>query len=326
MSKLFLLYVLLFTSLLNAQSITGTWIGAYHRDKPGDSRVFFYRLSLKQVSDTLLGLCEALDALADFNGLQPEKEVAVTSKQMVYNYRLDTTNRRSFHLYANAPFENSLNPANPTFLGFNCIIIPADETLTTTGQLIYSNIPSVDGVEADLRVKKISDSVCDLSVYENWIPASFLISAEFHLPKLFSQRSKKEEVIHTTEPVLPMEQRVNEVQAVIQTDSRLAKIDLYDNGEIDNDTVSLFFNGKELIKQKRISLQPLHLEVELDTDTENRLILFAHNMGDFPPNTALLIVTAGNKQHRLTLSESLQKNAVVIMKVQSTAQKQTAYE
>jgi hypothetical protein len=39
--------------------------------------------------------------------------------------------------------------------------------------------------------------------------------------------------------------------------------------------------------------------------------MFADNLGSIPPNTALMIVTDGNKQYQIRLSSNLQKNASV---------------
>ncbi|MBD0286546.1 MAG: hypothetical protein ICV79_14130, partial [Flavisolibacter sp.] len=39
--------------------------------------------------------------------------------------------------------------------------------------------------------------------------------------------------------------------------------------------------------------------------------LVAENLGSIPPNTALLIVTAGTKQYKLSLSSTEQKSAMV---------------
>ena len=39
--------------------------------------------------------------------------------------------------------------------------------------------------------------------------------------------------------------------------------------------------------------------------------MVAENLGDIPPNTALLIITAGNKRYQLYLTSTEKKNAQV---------------
>jgi hypothetical protein len=39
--------------------------------------------------------------------------------------------------------------------------------------------------------------------------------------------------------------------------------------------------------------------------------MFADNLGTIPPNTALMIVTDGDKQHEIRLSSSFEKNATI---------------
>jgi hypothetical protein len=43
----------------------------------------------------------------------------------------------------------------------------------------------------------------------------------------------------------------------------------------------------------------------------NELVLFAENLGSISPNTAVVIVTAGNKRFELYSKADLQQNAVL---------------
>ncbi|MDU0220284.1 hypothetical protein, partial [Escherichia coli] len=56
----------------------------------------------------------------------------------------------------------------------------------------------------------------------------------------------------------------------------------------------------------------IHFNLVLDSARAyNELTMFADNLGSIPPNTALMIVTDGNKQYQIRLSSNLQKNASV---------------
>ena len=108
---------------------------------------------------------------------------------------------------------------------------------------------------------------------------------------------------------------IDEGHVVVNTRSII--LDVYDNGIVDGDTVSIFFNGKLLLSHERLSEKPIEIRIELDQKTSrNELILFAENLGSIPPNTALVIVHAGEKRFELFSKASLEENAMLIIDYQ----------
>lgn len=88
-------------------------------------------------------------------------------------------------------------------------------------------------------------------------------------------------------------------------------LNVYDNGVIDADTVSVFYNGNLVLSHQRLSEKPIILPISLDEKTNiHEIILFAENLGSIPPNTALIVVIAGDKRYELFASASLTENAV----------------
>jgi hypothetical protein len=82
---------------------------------------------------------------------------------------------------------------------------------------------------------------------------------------------------------------------------------------VDGDTVSIFYNGRLLVNKQRLSEKPIVLNIELDEKAAlHEITLFAENLGSIPPNTALVVVTAGDKRYELHASSSLEENAVLI--------------
>src|SRR5579872_6758487 len=66
-------------------------------------------------------------------------------------------------------------------------------------------------------------------------------------------------------------------------------VTLYDNGEIDGDSVSLFLNNELILQHYKLTAQPKLLLLPIDGGLPvNRLLLFAENLGRLPPNTALM--------------------------------------
>jgi len=98
----------------------------------------------------------------------------------------------------------------------------------------------------------------------------------------------------------------------IEVNSDSLQVDFYDNGEVDGDSISVFFNNQLLAFSQKLSTRSIHFNLVLDSSrVYNELTMFADNLGSIPPNTALMIVTDGNKQYQIRLSSNLQKNASV---------------
>ncbi len=98
------------------------------------------------------------------------------------------------------------------------------------------------------------------------------------------------------------------------TTSDSVRVDLYDNGVFDYDTVSVIYNKALVIyKQMLLTNKPIRFYVKLDPDqAKNEMIFFAENLGLTPPNSALMIITDGeNKRTEVNVSSDLQHNAVI---------------
>ena len=90
------------------------------------------------------------------------------------------------------------------------------------------------------------------------------------------------------------------------------RVQLYDNGEIDGDSVSLFLNNDLVLQHYKLTAQPKVLMLPIDKSIPvNRLLLFAENLGRLPPNTALMEVIVHGKTYELFLSTDYKRNASV---------------
>jgi len=107
-------------------------------------------------------------------------------------------------------------------------------------------------------------------------------------------------------------QRENVFQNEIEVTADSLQVDFYDNGEIDGDSISVFFNDQLMGANLKLSTRAIHLNLKLDSTKEfNTLSMFANNLGSIPPNTALMMVYDGKKRYEIRLSSSLDKNAAV---------------
>jgi len=107
-------------------------------------------------------------------------------------------------------------------------------------------------------------------------------------------------------------QRENVVSKEITVSSDSLKVDFFDNGEIDGDSISIFYNNKLIAFNRILSTKAVHFTVALDTTRQvNEITMFADNLGSIPPNTALMVVTDGKKRYEIPMASNLQRNATL---------------
>ena len=114
-----------------------------------------------------------------------------------------------------------------------------------------------------------------------------------------------------------LKNRSNElVKTFIVNDSDVT-VKLYDNGEIDDDTISVYMDKKLVLSAKRLTASPLTLKLKMGEETsEHELVMVAENLGRIPPNTSLMIVESGEQRFTAQITSTEQKNAVVRLKYQ----------
>jgi hypothetical protein len=113
---------------------------------------------------------------------------------------------------------------------------------------------------------------------------------------------------------LKLKNREKELVKNIAVDTNKIRIELYDNAEIDDDTVTVFLNNTLLLYKKRLTDRPLVLDVDVFPNQDYELMMYADNLGRIPPNTSLMIITAGKKRYEMRISSSESKSAVVQFK------------
>lgn len=91
-------------------------------------------------------------------------------------------------------------------------------------------------------------------------------------------------------------------------------LDIFDNGTIDGDSISVYYNGKLLVSNRGLSEKAITVQLLLDEKAaQHEIVLFANNLGSIPPNTATIVVKAGDKRYELHSSASLTENAVLVL-------------
>jgi hypothetical protein len=93
-------------------------------------------------------------------------------------------------------------------------------------------------------------------------------------------------------------------------------LELYDNGYVDGDSVSILLNGKSLVSHLRLTEKAFTKTIHITPGTGDslKLVMFAENLGSIAPNSGLAIIRDGKNMHRITFSGDLRKNAAIILK------------
>ena len=98
----------------------------------------------------------------------------------------------------------------------------------------------------------------------------------------------------------------------IKVDTGTIRLDFYDNAQIDGDSITVLVDKQVVLTHQRLSGKPLTTYVKIDlNNTFHEIEMVAENLGSIPPNTAILIITAGKSRHLLSLSSSEVKSARV---------------
>ena len=303
MRKIFIIAGIFLCLQTQAQNVVGYWYGNANVKNGGSANNYLFELILKQTQ---------------------------TSVQGVINYYFRNT-FRSFKL------NGSFNPSTRQLTIYN---IP----VTYFGSTSSMEVDCAMDLKATLRVAKAGSNLAGAFVgkgnYKNTCPEIFF---DFKLNKEASNQDSIFQALRQfketyqvwspsasdtlvaaniiNRPVInyvvsnQYKERQNEIADEITVESDSINVDFYDNGEVDGDSISVFYN-KQLIAFNRIlSARSIHFSVGLDTTKEiNEITMFADNLGSIPPNTALMLVSDGKKRYEVRLSSTLQKNATVLIR------------
>lgn len=285
-----------FVSLVSAQKVTGVWYGTGQVSKFGDNNTYLSELKLKQTGQKVTG---------EFNYFFRRNEIK-TKISGTYDPKT-----RTLFLNTNPILNFQAKDQN----GADC---PMKGVFTLTASRVETTLSGEFTATAtykltcpDINVKFVKGT--------NFEP----VPADTAVQEIASAPVQSKKEIATVSPAKPQKQidpneklvaalnnRVFDISPVIDVDADSLKVSLYDNGEVDNDTISLFYNRKLVASKKMLSDKPLTFMLPVDT-TVNEIAMFAENLGKLPPNTALAIIYAGDKRFELGMTSTFTKNATI---------------
>ncbi|MEO7983537.1 MAG: hypothetical protein ABI688_05605, partial [Bacteroidota bacterium] len=126
---------------------------------------------------------------------------------------------------------------------------------------------------------------------------------------------EKKPMIDITAKAAIIAGRKSEFSQIVSYKSDSLELSLYDNGEIDGDTVSIYLNGEVVMAKQGLKASAIKKTIYIKQGEEDfTLVLFAENLGKYPPNTGLLVVHDGNDVYNLRFSSDFEKNAGIVFR------------
>jgi hypothetical protein len=114
-------------------------------------------------------------------------------------------------------------------------------------------------------------------------------------------------------PKVLLERENNLVKTITLSEEDIL-VELYDNGTIDNDTVTVYLNNEKVINSQQLALKPLSIRIKGGPSNNHfEIVVVADNLGEIPPNTAMMIIKAGRERHEIFLASNEQRNAKVVI-------------
>lgn len=143
-----------------------------------------------------------------------------------------------------------------------------------------------------------------------------LIKPKFDTVKKVEMPVRQEKTNLTIRPGVKvpeiLKKRENSLVQTLLISSEDVVVKLYDNGQIDNDTISVYLDNELVLSKKKLTASALTINLKMDENNpEHELVMVAENLGDIPPNTSLMIVDAGDQRFEVRITSTEQKNAMV---------------
>ncbi|HMK16990.1 MAG TPA: hypothetical protein VK492_02220 [Chitinophagaceae bacterium] len=110
--------------------------------------------------------------------------------------------------------------------------------------------------------------------------------------------------------------RVSIPSETIYFKSDSLSIALYDNGEVDGDTVTVIINDEVFIEKQGLKSSAFRKTFYVPENESDSLlvVLFANNLGKYPPNTGLLQIKDGEDIFYVRFKADLDKNAAIVLR------------
>lgn len=305
-----LLLVFLIPVKLFSQDVTGIWAGIIHNDStnldlPYELLIFEQKGKTHGYSYT--------NFMVDGKELTGVKKLKITKADGKIFLQDDEL------IYDNYPFTPPKGVKQLTTLAFSTeggVDVLSGKFFTSrTKQYGKPVTGTINLTRKEVNASKLIPILNNLSVYWGQNKEPDQSKAVAAIP-----RFKKEAAANIPTPVAdPVRQlakrKVETIQNIFITSDSLL-LELFDNGYVDGDSVSIIVNGKVLLSNQRLGERAISkmMYVKPAEGDSLHIVMFAENLGSIAPNSGVAVIHDGNKRHEISFSGDLQKNAAIILK------------
>ena len=277
----------------NAQTVTWHWYGIGKVAVPGEHSSYLSELIIKQKGNTVTGELQYYfrDSLfkVKVSGNFNTRTRQLIFKPIPFIYYLSTNTKTGIDCMLTGNFTLLVNRTESVLTGAfesdaaHRYTSPAIQYRFKHSTDTIASKPAVDTTEIDIP----TDTISTMKMIERKEISPTMIEPRF---------LKREKSIFKE----------------IEVTENFLRIDLYDNGTIDHDTVSLYLNHQLLFKDIPLTQIAFRRTIVLDSTIDvNEISMYAENLGTIPPNTAIMIIYDGQKRHELILTSDLDRTATI---------------
>jgi hypothetical protein len=215
-----------------------------------------------------------------------------TAKPTTYNLQPTTVQTDSFVVVKPQPKQAAVQPKTEN---------PKPKTLQQDTVAVAKAKPSpVKRQETPVKSQQLT------AEEEERISREELLAALDSLAKL---RREQERIVDY------LTKRISKKPIEVFTYADSVTVEIFDSGIHDKDSVSVIYNKSLVVDKHELKVdKPIKFKVRVDKERKNNeMVIVAENLGTYPPNTAVMIITDKfGKHEEIMLSTDLTTNEVVI--------------
>jgi hypothetical protein len=330
--KLLIIFALLLCRHLSAQNITGVWRGYFLVSESGGSAnksaatQYNYEVQILEKSGGQLSgvtytyKTKEYFGKANFTGniSGSRKSIVISESAIVAVEKKEKTD--VCIMVCNLQYKQS-NSGEETMSGTFTSRNPANNSSCFVGEVFLKRVPKpLFPAEAFLKknsevpsIKRTAQPVLDTSKPSVSVGA---VRKKYLLELPDQQPAQQPASIPPSPFKSPLEllERDNKLLATILQAEKEVTVYIYDNGIVDNDSISVFVDSRKIFNGVRLSEKALSFPLSFsETVSQHEIVTYANNLGDISPNTGLLVIKAGTKMIEIPIMADFKKNAKIII-------------
>ena len=302
-----IILILLLPLKLYCQDITGVWTGSLYNDT---TKSFIpYEIAISEEKGKITGYSHTTflidgipnEGVKSVKIIRKKDKIFIEDVELIYN-NYSISPAKGVHQFS---LLNLSERDSEMFLNGTWKTNRTREYSSVTGRLTLKRKKNFEDSKLVAQLKKMN-LLKDLSFLEKPTEQKVITKIIPVAPPV---------TVKSIEPAAELRSRKIETIETVFFNSDSLVLTLYDNGEVDGDTVTILMNGKVIWPKQMLTANGINKTIHIPPTLDSiQLIMYAENLGSIPPNTGLLVVRDAGKDYEIRFSGDLQKNAAIVLK------------